>query len=77
MQTARTTIELDRELLKKAKQKALQEDKTLKQIIGEVLEKGLEEKTVKINRKEKTVKIRTYLMGVRGTLSREEIYDWL
>ena len=77
MQTARTTIELDRELLKKAKHKALQEDKTLKQVIGEVLEKGLEEKTAKINRAKKTIKIRTYPMGVSGTLSREEIYDWL
>jgi len=77
MQTARTTIELDRELLKKAKQKALHEDKTLKQIIGEVLKKGLEEKIVTTDHKKKTIKIKTYPMGVSGTLSREEIYDWL
>ena len=76
MQTARTTIELDKQLLKQAKQMALEEDKTLKELITEALEKTLmsplQKKTVR------TIKIRTYNMGkIKGTLSREEIYDWL
>ena len=38
MQTARTTVELDKALLRQAKQRAIEEDKTLKQIIHEALE---------------------------------------
>jgi predicted transcriptional regulator len=76
METARTTIELDKDLIKKAKQKAIAEDKSLKQLISEAVEKIVETpRKVKI---EKRIKIRTYDMGpIKGTLRREEIYDWL
>lgn len=80
MQTARTTIELDKDLLKKAKQKALEEDKTLKQLINEMVSRGLVKsmKEKKMKKTKKRIKIRTYDMGaIKGTLSREEIYDWL
>lgn len=76
METARTTVELDKELLKKAKQKAVEEDKSLKQLISEALEKTL--KTAGEKKAPKRIKIRVYDMGeIKGTLSREEIYDWL
>ena len=75
MKTARTTIELDKELLKKVKQKAIEKDKTLKEVINDALAKefgGLAKK-----KKGKRVKIKTFPLGVKGTLRREEIYDWL
>lgn len=76
MQTVRTTIELDKELLKMAKQRALEEDKSLKQLMKEAVEKIVEPKRKRATKKR--IKIRTYDMGeIRGTLSREEIYDWL
>lgn len=78
MQTARTTIELDKQLLKKAKRKALEEDKTLKEVISEILRKDLRNLEKKKKTTKKKIKIRTYHMGeIKGTLSREEIYDWL
>lgn len=73
MQTVRTTIELDRELLKKAKQKALEEDKNLKQVITDALRKDLLGKGTK----KRKVKFGTAHLGVKGTLRREEIYDWV
>lgn len=78
MQTARTTIELDKDLLKKAKQKAIEEDKSLKEVIGEVLQKGLEgHRKAKLNNVKKRIKLKSYPLGVKGTLRRVEIYDWL
>lgn len=80
MQTARTTIELDKELLKKVKQRAIDEERSLKQFIDEAVRKQLEEKVVK-KRESKAKKIypfKAYDMGeMKGTLRREEIYDWL
>jgi len=73
MQTARTTIELDKELLKKAKQKAIAEDKNLKQVIAEALRKEL----LGPRPKKRKVKFKATHLGVTGTLRREEIYDWL
>ena len=82
MQTARTTIEIDKGLLKMAKQMAIEEDKTLKQIIHEALErlvdldanKRYETKRTRVKR----YPFRAYNLGeIKGTLSREEIYDWL
>lgn len=73
MQTARTTIELDKELLKMAKQKAIKEDKNLKQVITEALRKDL----LGERPKKRKVKFKTFPLGVKGTLRREEIYDWL
>lgn len=73
MQTVRTTIELDKDLLKKAKQKAIEEDKKLKQVIAEALRKDL----LGEKPKKRKVKFKTFPLGVKGTLSRDEIYDWL
>jgi predicted transcriptional regulator len=72
MATVRTTIELDKELLKKAKQKAVEEDKTLKQLFESALKKEVENP----EKPKRKIKIRTYDMGeIKGTLSREEIYE--
>ncbi len=77
MQTARTTVELDKELLKKAKQKAIEEDKSLKQIMNEILRRGLERaQAEEIPKRKRRIRIRTYPLGVKGKLTREEIYDW-
>jgi hypothetical protein len=73
MQTARTTIELDKDLLKKAKQRALEEDKSLKELITEGLKIRIEEREPK----KRKVKFKAYKLGVKGSLRREEIYDWL
>ncbi|OGD89179.1 hypothetical protein A3D81_02800 [Candidatus Curtissbacteria bacterium RIFCSPHIGHO2_02_FULL_40_17] len=73
MQTARTTIELDKELLKRAKQKAIKEDKNLKQVISEALRRDL----LGEKQSKRKVKFKTFPLGVKGTLRREEIYDWL
>jgi len=76
MQTARTTVELDKALLRQAKQRAIEEDKTLRELITEALEKTLRSPWQK--KAVRKIKIRTYNMGkIKGTLSREEIYDWL
>mgnify|MGYP001579392697 CR=1 FL=1 len=79
MQTVRTTIEIDRELIKKAKQKAIEEDKSLKRVITEALRKQLEPETpLKSKAKAKKYPFKTYHMGkMKGTLRRVEIYDWL
>jgi len=73
MQTVRTTIELDKELLKRAKRKALEEDKNLKQLITEALKREL----LGEYPKKRKVKFKATRLGVTGTLKREEIYDWL
>jgi hypothetical protein len=73
MQTARTTIELDKELLKRAKRKALEEGKNLKQVITEALRKDL----FGGGPQKRKVKFKATHLGVTGTLRREEIYDWL
>lgn len=74
MQTVRTTIELDKELLKKAKQKAIEEDKSLRQVVNEVLKKEFGLKTERKNKPK--FEFRTYNMGVvKLPLTREEIYE--
>jgi len=82
MQTARTTVELDKTLLRQAKQRAIEEDKTLKQIIHEALEKlvdiDADKRYAAKRRQVKRYPFRAYNLGeIKGTLSREEIYDWL
>lgn len=79
MQTVRTTIELDKDLLKKAKRMALEEEKTLKDVINEAVRKQLESETpLKSKTKAKKYPFKTYHMGkMKGTLRRVEIYDWL
>jgi len=82
MQTARTTIEIDKELLKMAKQMAIEEDKTLKEIVHEALERLVDiDADKRYGAKRRQVKkypFHAYNLGkIKGTLSREEIYDWL
>lgn len=77
MQTIRTTIELDKELLIRAKQKALEKDKTLREIITTAIQKEVRAPLEKKGKARK-IKIRTYNMGeIKGTLSRKDIYYWL
>ncbi len=82
MQTARTTVEIDKTLLRQVKQRALEEDKTLRQVIHEALRRLVDINTNKRYKKkiaqEKKYPFRAYNLGeIKGTLSREEIYDWL
>ncbi len=82
MQTARTTIEIDKEMLKMAKQMAIEKDKTLKQIVHDALERLIDidaDKRYAAKRKQvRRYPFRAYNLGkIKGTLSREEIYDWL
>jgi len=82
MQTARTTVELDKALLRQAKQRAIEEDKTLKEIIHEALERlvdiDADKRYAAKRRRVKRYPFRAYNLGeIKGTLSREEIYDWL
>jgi len=73
MKTARTTIELDRELLKTAKQKAIEEDKSLKKVISEALEKQFSTGSKK---KRPKFRFKAYDMGViKMPLTREQIYE--
>lgn len=74
MKTARNTIELDKELLKKLKLKAIDEEKTLKEMMNELVRKGLET-TIKAKRKKKFV-FKAYDMGlIKTPLTREQIYE--
>ena len=79
MQTVRTTIELDKDLFKAAKQRAIDEDKSFKQVVSDVLKKKLMVKTAKkVVNETKKYPFKAYHMGeIKGNLSREEIYDWL
>lgn len=73
-QEVKTTIELDARLLYLAKMKALEEKKTLKEVIAESLAKEL--RIAKKQKGRKTVKIGGYnLGGVKGNLSRADIYE--
>lgn len=73
-QTVKTTIELDAVLLYQAKLTALKEGKSLKQIVNTSLEKHL--KLTPARPKEAQNKIGGHrLGGVKGTLSRSEIYE--
>jgi len=76
MQTARTTIELDKELLKKAKQKALEEEKTLKQLFGDFVREGLEKTPQKAKKARPKFRFKAYDMGtIKLPLTREQIYE--
>lgn len=70
----KTTIEIDAKLLYLVKMKALQEGKTLKEVISESLTKELRVKEVK--KEKKAIHIGGYnLGGVKGTLRRVDIYE--
>ncbi len=74
MAEKRTTITIEENLLKEAKMVALENNKTLK----EVIEEALKQRLGKGKPKGRKVKFKAYHLGkIKGTLSREEIYDWL
>lgn len=74
-QITKTTLELDSNLLYLAKMRALQEGKTLKDIVTESLETRLIANK-KEAKKERKLKIGGYkLGGIKGSLKREEIYE--
>jgi len=78
MAEKRTTITIEENLLKEAKKAALEEGKTLKEVISEALEKELLKPVEKKLTKPKKFPFKAYHMGkIKGTLSREEIYDWV
>ena len=69
---------IEENLLREAKRVALDEDKTLKEVINAALEKELLKPVEKKVTKPKEFPFKAYHMGkIKGTLSREEIYDWL
>lgn len=80
-QLTRTTIQIEEELLKEAKKRAIDEKKTLRELIKEALEEKLE-KPKRVAKRRKRLKFEDVFeawdMGpIKGRLSREEIYDFL
>lgn len=72
----RTTIEIDPNLLYRAKMKALQEQKTLKEIFVESLIRHLDFQKPEKNTRKTNVKIGGHnLGGIKTNLSRQEIYE--
>ena len=72
MQLVRTTIRLDEKLVRSAKYKALQENKSLQQILNRALERYLEEEGKK---KAKKIIFKTHNLGVPlDNLRREDYY---
>ena len=73
METLRTTIVLERELYRQAKRLALEQDKTLKEIVEQALRayfRGDQQR----GQKTRGGKFGVYAGKVRGGLSRENIY---
>lgn len=73
-QTVKTTIELDADLLYQVKLKALQERKTLKQIVTASLKKHLKLPAPHPRAIQERIGGHR-LGGIKGTLSRSEIYE--
>ena len=76
IQTQKTTIELDKQLINLAKMQAIKEGKTLKDIITDGLKNrlGLQDQTKK--GKSPTVKIGGHkLGGIIGSLHRADLYE--
>lgn len=70
----KTTVVLERDLLRAVKRKALEENTTLKEIFHQALLRELGEK----KRKTRKVEFGQYNMGrIKGKLSRKEIYEFL
>lgn len=75
LQTVKTTVEIDPNLLYMAKMKALKENKSLKEIINDSLKKELGVVKTKI-KQTKPVQIGGYnLGGIKGSLRRVDIYE--
>jgi len=78
MEEKRTTIAIQENLLREAKQVALDEDKTLKELVNEALINRLKRPVQKKKAPPKKFPFKAYHMGkIKGTLRRVEIYDWL
>ncbi len=72
--TVKTTVEINADLLYKARLKAIEEQKSLKQIINDSLAKELQ--TEHISGPEKKITIGGHwLGGIRGALCRVDIYE--
>lgn len=79
-QLTRTTIQIEEELLKEAKKRAIDEAKTLRELIKEALEEKLGKPKKRAKRKRKNLRFEDIfeawdLGGIKGRLSREEIYE--
>ena len=73
-QTIKTTIEIDTQLLYLAKIKAVEERKSLKEIVNESLKRELQKQ--QITQKKKKIIIGGYkLGGVKGSLRRIDLYE--
>jgi hypothetical protein len=73
LQTVKTTVELDPHLVYLAKMKALNEGKTLREIIAESLKQSLK---VKLGTLTKSAKIGGYALGgIKGSLRRVNLYE--
>ena len=78
MTIKRTTVAIEENLLKEAKKVALEEDKTLKELVNEALINQLKKPGQKKITAPKKFPFKAYHMGkIKGTLRRVEIYDWL
>lgn len=73
-QPARTTVQIDPEILYLVKTRALEQKKTLRELINEALLDLV--KNTKLQTETSHVKIGGHnLGGIKGNLSREEIYE--
>ena len=73
MADKRTTITIEENLLKEAKRIALEEDKTLKELVGEALKEKLD---VKDCSRKPNFRFKAYNMGeIKLPLTREQIYE--
>lgn len=70
---ARLNLEIPEEVKRRAKIKAAQEQKTLTNVIDELLRQWLAEADRGARRKRLTLGL--YKLGARGSLSRREIYE--
>ena len=73
MESLRTTIVLEKELYRQAKRLALEQDKTLKEIIEQALRAYLRGDHQR-GRKTRAGRFGVYAGKVRGSLTRENIY---
>lgn len=73
MNWARTTLKIDENTLKQAKRKALEEDKTLQEIINEALKSYL--KSPFTARKVTIQELTAYPIKIKGDITRASIYE--
>jgi hypothetical protein len=71
----RTTVLLDDELYRQAKKTAVDEDKSLKELVETALTRYLNQRHQTLPKKRP--KFGVYRLRIKGDLRRETIYDWL